>query len=54
MMAFMMSMGIILRVFHLVSFEFIAVFYTGLGLALCLAGLQFMHHFYTQLNRSFL
>ncbi|NJE39728.1 hypothetical protein E0K99_00115 [Faecalicoccus pleomorphus] len=54
MMAFMMSMGIIFRVFHLVSFEFIAVFYTGLGLALCLAGLQFMLHFYTQLNRRFL
>ncbi len=45
MMAAMMSLGISLRAFHIVSFEFIAIFYTGLGLALSLAGLQFLTHF---------
>lgn len=45
MMALMMSLGISLRAFHIVSFEFIAIFYTGLGLALCLAGIQFLTQF---------
>lgn len=40
-MAFMMTGGIILRTFNLVSERFIAVFYTGLGFALLLAGILF-------------
>ena len=38
---FMMSLGIWLRSSSLVSSEFIAVFYTGLGFALILAGISF-------------
>lgn len=45
-MAFMMSMGITLRSMTFVSREFIAVFYTGLGLALFLAGVLFVSNFY--------
>ncbi len=40
-MAVMMSCGIGLRVFHLISDRFVAVFYTGLGAALILAGITF-------------
>ena len=40
-MAIMMSGGISLRVFNLVSSRFIAVFYTGLGASLFLAGILF-------------
>lgn len=40
-MALMMSMGIGLRSFGLVPNGFIAFFYTGLGAALCLAGILF-------------
>lgn len=40
-MIFMMSGGILLRYSGLVSIVFIAVFYTGLGLALALAGIIF-------------
>lgn len=40
-MAFMMGGGIWLRSSGLVSNPFIAVFYTGLGLALALAGVMF-------------
>ena len=40
-MVFMMSLGIWLRSSSLVSSEFIAVFYTGLGFALILAGISF-------------
>lgn len=40
-MVFMMSLGIGLRSSSLVSLEFIAVFYTGLGFALILAGISF-------------
>lgn len=41
-MAFMMSLGIALRAFHLVPDVFIAVFYTGLGAALLSAGILFL------------
>ena len=40
-MAFMMTGGISLRAFRLVPEVFIAVFYTGLGASLLLAGLLF-------------
>ena len=40
-MAFMIAFGIIIRVFKLMPDVFIAVFYTGLGLALTLAGIKF-------------
>lgn len=41
-MTFMMGLGIVLRVFKLAPLEFIAVFYTGLGLGLLLAGVMFI------------
>ena len=44
-MAVMMSGGIGLRVSGLVPERFIAVFYTGLGASLLLAGLLFGHNF---------
>ena len=40
-MAFMISFGIIIRSFHLLPERFIAVFYTGLGAALFMAGVLF-------------
>lgn len=40
-MVFMMSCGIFFRVSGIVSVRFIAVFYSGLGIALVLAGLLF-------------
>lgn len=46
-MAFMMSLGITLRVFNLAPDFFIAVFYTGLGASLFLAGLLFFKNYIT-------
>lgn len=40
-MVFMISFGVIIRTFHLLPERFIAVFYTGLGAALFLAGVLF-------------
>ena len=40
-MAFMMTFGILIRVFNLMPEVFIAVFYSGLGSALALAGVKF-------------
>ena len=40
-MAFMMTFGIVLRAFRLAPDRFIAVFYTGLGASLLLAGILF-------------
>ena len=40
-MAFMISFGIIIRKFRLLPYRFIAVFYTGLGAALFMAGVLF-------------
>lgn len=45
-MAFMMGGGIGLRYSGLLPEVFIAVFYTGLGCALALAGLLFLLHFF--------
>lgn len=45
-MAFMMTFGIGLRVSGLCPDVFIAVFYSGLGAALMLAGILFGYHFF--------
>lgn len=45
-MSFMMTLGITIRLFHLVPNRFIAIFYTGLGFALLSAGLLFEYHYY--------
>ncbi|MFR1166792.1 MAG: hypothetical protein ACLSDQ_03730 [Adlercreutzia equolifaciens] len=44
-MAVMMGGDIALRSFHLVPGWFIAFFYTGLGIALALAGVGFLVHY---------
>ena len=44
-MAFMMTFGIVLRATNIAPEQFIAVFYTGLGSALALAGLLFGYQF---------
>ena len=44
-MAFMMTFGIVLRATNIAPERFIAVFYTGLGSALALAGLLLGYHF---------
>ncbi|EFH27405.1 hypothetical protein [Gardnerella vaginalis] len=44
-MAFMMTFGIVLRTTNIAPERFIAVFYTGLGSALALAGLLFGYQF---------
>ena len=44
-MAFMMTFGIAIRSLNLLPEIAIAVFYTGLGSALLLAGIKFMYHF---------
>ena len=44
-MAIMMTMGIVIRYYALLPAVFIAVFYTGLGSALALAGILFMENF---------
>ena len=49
-MAFMMTMGIVLRKFELVPLRFIAVFYTGLGLGLTLAGICFLYYFFIEIK----
>ena len=51
-MAFMISFGIIIRTFHLLPERFIAVFYTGLGAALFLAGVLFGFNYFTVLRRK--
>lgn len=51
-MAFMISFGIIIRTFHLFPERFIAVFYTGLGAALFLAGVLFGFNYLTVLKRK--
>lgn len=45
-MAVMMTGGILIRSLHLLPDVFIAVFYTGLGAALALAGLLFAANFF--------
>lgn len=41
-MAFMITIGILSRLFHLLPESFIAVFYTGLSLALIGTGIRFI------------
>lgn len=43
-MIFMMTLGITVRVFHLLPDSFISVFYTGLSLALIVTGLLFIRY----------
>lgn len=43
-MALMISMGIIVRVFHLLPDSFISVFYTGLAIALIVTGILFLRY----------
>lgn len=49
-MAFMMVFGITIRTFNLAPDVFIAVFYTGLGTALFMAGLIFGRNYYRYRN----
>ena len=49
-MVFMIIMGIVLRKYEMVSLRFIAVFYTGLGSGLFLAGINFMYYFIQEIN----
>lgn len=46
-MAVMMTGGVTIRIFHLLPDQFIAVFYSGLGAALFLAGLLFGYNYLT-------
>lgn len=47
-MAVMMTGGILIRVNHWLPLHFIAVFYTGLGVALFLAGARFGYDYFKQ------
>ena len=38
----MITLGVVIRVYHLLPNSFIAVFYTGLSLALIATGLRFL------------
>lgn len=50
-MAIMMGGGIWLRVSGLVPAMFIAIFYTGLGLALTLAGVLFLYQYFRKIRQ---
>ena len=45
-MIFMITLGISIRVFHLLPDMVIAIFYTGLGTSLFLAGIKFFVNFF--------
>ena len=45
-MIFMISLGITIRSFHLLSESFISVFYTGLSIALILTGILFIRYWW--------
>ncbi|MBE6639293.1 MAG: hypothetical protein E7616_07575 [Ruminococcaceae bacterium] len=47
LMLFMMGLGIVLRSFDLLPNAFFAVFYTGLGTALTLAGGMFIYNYFS-------
>ncbi len=49
-MAFMMTFGIGIRVLGIFPDVFIAVFYTGLGVSLCHAGILFMVNYFKHVN----
>lgn len=51
-MAVMMTGGILLRSLHLAPEVFIAVFYTGLGAALLLAGIIFGRNFFVRIFKK--
>lgn len=51
-MAVMMTGGILLRALHLAPDVFIAVFYTGLGAALLLAGILFGKNFFVRILKN--
>lgn len=51
-MAVMMTGGILLRALHLAPAVFIAVFYTGLGAALLLAGIMFGRNFLVRIIKK--
>ncbi|MDE6732159.1 MAG: hypothetical protein K2J77_04710 [Oscillospiraceae bacterium] len=51
-MAVMMTGGILLRSLHLAPTVFIAVFYTGLGAALLLAGIMFGRNFLVRIIKK--
>lgn len=51
-MAVMMTLGISLRAFSIVPDRFIAVFYTGLGTALFLAGILFLYNYFINRNNK--
>lgn len=51
-MAVMMTGGILLRALRLVPSVFIAVFYTGLGASLLLAGLLFGRNFFVRIFKK--
>lgn len=45
-MVFMITTGVIVRVYHLLPNSFIAVFYTGLSLALIATGIRFIRYWW--------
>lgn len=49
-MFFMIAFGIIIRNFQLLPEEIIAIFYSGLGAALFLAGIQFFRSFLVEMK----
>lgn len=51
-MAFMIGFGIMIRTFHLLPERFIAVFYTGLGAALFMAGILFGWNYIKTLRKT--
>lgn len=51
-MAVMMTGGILLRALHLAPPVFIAVFYTGLGASLLLAGILFGRNFFVRILKK--
>ena len=51
-MFFMITFGIAIRSFQLLPEEIIAIFYSGLGAALFLAGIQFFHSFLVEMKEE--
>lgn len=51
-MFFMIFLGVSLRVFHLAPIVFIAVFYTGLGFSLFLAGILFLYNYFNYILKG--
>ena len=51
-MLFMIGMGVVVRKYQLLPPTFIAIFYTGLSLALILTGLLFIRYRWTNKNKT--